>query len=167
MSSTKARPPVSSPRITPGRLWCSPLSCSWSRFHRASSRAGCVWPAPPHGGPRGLHACDHPRVPSPLRAATGSVRSPPTRLLSSSSLPDDLPALIRIIWPLQPHVADPHRFTDSAALIARLLRRLRSSTRPEGGAIDWPSQSRSAGSGFNLLGSCSLATVAGLSRVGC
>jgi hypothetical protein len=42
--STRVRPPASTPRSTPGRPWCSPLSCSWSRFHRASGRAGCGSP---------------------------------------------------------------------------------------------------------------------------
>ncbi len=33
----------------------------------------------------------------------------------------DMPAAIRIVWPLQPTVADPRRFPETAAMIARLF----------------------------------------------
>jgi hypothetical protein len=67
--STRARPPVSSPRGTPGRPWCSPLSRSGCAFTALPVAPGAVCPAPPDGGPRNLRARDHPWVPSPLKAA--------------------------------------------------------------------------------------------------
>ena len=42
-------------------------------LHRASSRAGCGFSLLLLTGPRGLRARDHPRVPLPLKAATGSI----------------------------------------------------------------------------------------------
>ena len=35
--------------------------------------------------------------------------------------PDDLPAIVRIVWPLQPTVLDPKRFGEVAAVIVRLF----------------------------------------------
>jgi hypothetical protein len=35
--------------------------------------------------------------------------------------PDDMPAGIRITWPLQPTMCDPRQFPETAATIARLF----------------------------------------------
>ena len=37
--------------------------------------------------------------------------------------PDNMPAVVRIIWPMQATVADPKRFPDMAAQIAQLFAR--------------------------------------------
>ncbi|HEY6684809.1 MAG TPA: hypothetical protein VI094_01235 [Propionibacteriaceae bacterium] len=37
--------------------------------------------------------------------------------------PDSMPAMVRIVWPLQPTVVDPKRFPDIAAAVAQLFAR--------------------------------------------
>jgi hypothetical protein len=37
--------------------------------------------------------------------------------------PDTMPAVVRIVWPMQPTVVDPNRFPDVAAAIAQLFAR--------------------------------------------
>lgn len=35
--------------------------------------------------------------------------------------PDDMPATVKITWPLLPTVVDPRRFPDTAAVVARMF----------------------------------------------
>jgi hypothetical protein len=37
--------------------------------------------------------------------------------------PDSMPAMVRIVWPLQPTVVDPKRVPDTAAAVAQLFAR--------------------------------------------
>jgi hypothetical protein len=37
--------------------------------------------------------------------------------------PDGMPAIVRIVWPLQPTIVDPKRFPDTAATVAQLFAR--------------------------------------------
>jgi hypothetical protein len=37
--------------------------------------------------------------------------------------PDSMPAMVRIVWPMQPTIVDPKRFPDVAAQIAQLFAR--------------------------------------------
>ena len=37
--------------------------------------------------------------------------------------PDDMPAMVRIVWPNAPTIVDPKRFPDTAAAIAQLFAR--------------------------------------------
>jgi hypothetical protein len=37
--------------------------------------------------------------------------------------PDNMPAVVRIIWPAAPTIVDPKRFPDTAAAIAQLFAR--------------------------------------------
>jgi hypothetical protein len=37
--------------------------------------------------------------------------------------PEDMPAVVRIVWPLKPTVVDPRRFPDTAATVAQLFAR--------------------------------------------
>jgi hypothetical protein len=60
------------------------------------------------------------------------VPNHPTTTLTSSQVnhdqlrveliePADLPAMVRIVWPLHPTVVDPTRFPDAAAIIVKLF----------------------------------------------
>jgi hypothetical protein len=43
------------------------------------------------------------------------------QLLVELIRPTDTPALIRILWPVQPTVTNPGQFPDTAAMVARLF----------------------------------------------
>jgi hypothetical protein len=47
------------------------------------------------------------------------TQSPQNTITVELVAPDDMPAIVRIVWPLQPTVSDPRRFPDTAAVIAR------------------------------------------------
>jgi hypothetical protein len=60
---------------------------------------------------------NHPTTP----LASGTINASGDTIEVVLVQPADMPAVIRIIWPLQPTVADPRRYAEVAAAAIRLL----------------------------------------------
>jgi hypothetical protein len=56
---------------------------------------------------------------TPLASAEVNHDHPRVELVE----PDSMPAMVRIVWPMQPTIVDPKRFPDVAAQIAQLFAR--------------------------------------------
>jgi hypothetical protein len=57
----------------------------------------------------------------PIVLASGTITPSGDMIEVVLIMPDSMPPAIRIAWPLQPIIADPRRFPDTAAMIARLF----------------------------------------------
>ena len=54
--------------------------------------------------------------------ASGTINGA-DELLVQLIQPDDMPAMVRVVWPAKPTVCDTKRFPDTAATIAQLFAR--------------------------------------------